>query len=347
MRLPTILIPAYKPGAHFVEFVHTLKERGYEDIVVVDDGSGAEFVPQFSAIRDIATILRHERNQGKGKALKTGFSHIIATAPHCMGVVTVDADAQHHIDDIQNVAASLAESPESCVLGVRFTDRTAQRVPLRNAIGNRLTRLLFSLQTGWSLSDTQSGLRGLPLKECEKALALPGDRYEFEMQMLTQWARDRTPVVEQPIRTIYPEEGTSHFHPIVDSMKIYWVLLRFTVSSLAATFIDYLIYSTLILLDQPIWVSLACARATSTIVNFIANKNLVFHSRGSTIRQILSYYAFALLLFLLSWGGIVSMGKAMGMNPIISKIIIESLLFALSFTVQKHLVFRAHDRQEK
>lgn len=347
MCLPAILIPAYRPGEHFVQFVHSLSQKGYENIVVVDDGSGTDFAPLFSAIRDIATILRHERNLGKGKALKTGFSHILATAPRCMGVVTVDADAQHHIDDIQNVARSLAECPESCVLGVRFTDETDQRVPLRNSIGNKMTKLLFSLQTGWSLCDTQSGLRGLPLKECEKALALPGDHYEFEMQMLTQWAKDKTPVVEQPIRTIYPEDGTSHFHPIVDSMKIYWVLLRFTVSSLAATFIDYLIYSTLILFDQPVWVSLACARATTTIINFIANKKLVFHSRGSTIRQVLSYYAFALLLFLLSWGGIVTMRQTMGINPIISKIIIESLLFALSFTVQKYLVFRVHDRQEK
>lgn len=87
-----LLIPAYRPGAELVALVERVSGTAFRDVIVVDDGSGPEYAGVFESCR--ATVLAHQKNLGKGAALKTGMAHAAATHPGC-GVVTADADGQH------------------------------------------------------------------------------------------------------------------------------------------------------------------------------------------------------------------------------------------------------------
>ena len=136
----TILIPAYNPDEKLLRLLPQLKEQ-FSRIVLVDDGStrGQEIFA--AAAGYVEKILVHERNRGKGAALKTGLRYIGGTSD----VITADADGQHTCEDIVRVAIALASHRKGLVLGSRAF---AGRVPLRSRFGNVWTRYFFFLMTG-------------------------------------------------------------------------------------------------------------------------------------------------------------------------------------------------------
>ena len=213
-----LVIPVCDPDAErFPPLVRRLRED-FTHVVVVDDGS-AQGREAFDAVRgDVDAVLVHEVNRGKGAALRTAFAWVQANLPHAAGVVTVDGDGQHDPDDVRRVAEALAEGPaEGLVLGVRSF---AGDVPFRSKLGNFWTRGLFRLLTGLAVSDTQTGLRGIPAALLPRVLAIPGDRYEYEIRMLADARRHPAPPREVPVRTIYLDgNAASHYRPLRDTFR--------------------------------------------------------------------------------------------------------------------------------
>ncbi|HBY61173.1 MAG TPA: hypothetical protein DEH78_15230, partial [Solibacterales bacterium] len=185
-----VVIPAYRPGAALGGIVARLAERF--PVIVVDDGSGEAYRPVFDSLRG-ATVLRHEGNRGKGGALKTGFAHAAAAFEALTGVVTVDADGQHRVEDAFRVAEALERERDALVLGARAFDGP---VPFRSRFGNEATRLVMRFVLGRALQDTQTGLRGIPAGLLDELVRLPSNGYEYELDMLIAAKHHRTRVVE-------------------------------------------------------------------------------------------------------------------------------------------------------
>jgi hypothetical protein len=237
--LPVLLIPAYEPPRLLTELLWSALATGrFSAAIVIDDGSSPACASIFEACARVATtvVLRQPRRSGKGAALKAGLAEVRARFPDAVGVVTADADGQHLPQDIRSVAAALAEGSgergeqDDLILGARRFDGD---VPLRSRLGNALTRRVMRFVTGRRLTDTQTGLRGIPREMIPELLGLASNGYEFELDMLL-CCRGGRGLREVPIQTVYAAGNrTSHFDPIVDSMRIYWVLLRFFFASLA------------------------------------------------------------------------------------------------------------------
>src|SRR6476661_156767 len=106
-----VIIPAYRPSAGLIDLVQILSQKALPAIVIVDDGSGPEFREIFERAAQFPKVqlLRHAVNLGKGAALKTAFNYALCTWPDLVGVVTGDADGQHHPDDIEAVARRLEQ----------------------------------------------------------------------------------------------------------------------------------------------------------------------------------------------------------------------------------------------
>ena len=226
-----VLIPAWNPDARLIALVEDLAAYGFAMILVVDDGSPAGSLPIFEQMKTVPSVhlLRHERNRGKGRALKTGFRYILSELPLIDGVITADADGQHAVADIVAVARAMREGGDEVTLGVR---EFAKDVPLRNWFGNVLTKHVFGFVAGMKVSDTQTGLRAFRRSILPQLEILPGERYEYEMTVLAYICRHLGKLREIPITTIYMEGGnTSHFHPVWDSLRIYLALVRFYFSS--------------------------------------------------------------------------------------------------------------------
>ncbi|MEK9644363.1 MAG: bifunctional glycosyltransferase family 2/GtrA family protein [Alphaproteobacteria bacterium] len=339
------LIPAYRPPADLEDVVAGLVAAGCARIVVVDDGSGAdsgEFFARVAAAPGVL-LLRHPNNLGKGAALRTGITRLLSDAPDLDGVVTLDADGQHRPSDAVRVAASLGAAPESLVLGARtFADRT--RIPWRSRFGNDLTRSLFRFVYGGGVEDTQTGLRGLPRSFMVTALGIRSNRYDYELDMLIRAVRENRPIVNLPIETVYIDGNrSSHFNPVVDSLRIYFSLFRFSISALTAVVLDFVVFYIALLLTANIATSLAAGRVLATAVNFLLNRRFVFRYRKNLAATLAKYLTLVVVLAVVSYALILAMTAHLGIPAYAAKVIAEGVLFIFSFLAQRHIVFAGRD----
>lgn len=338
--LPVALIPAYKPEPCLIHVIRQLRASGaFAGIVVVDDGSGKPFQPLFTKAAEAgAVVLRHCTNLGKGMALRTGLNHIADAWPGSVGVVTLDADGQHLAADVVEAARLLRLHPRALVMGCRTFD--GEGVPLRSRVGNVFTRFVARFLGGVRVSDTQTGLRGIPMSFIPALLRLRTTGYDFELDMLMRSKQQGIRIVEFPIETVYaPGNSTSHFHPLLDSAKIYWVFLRFNLSSLAAALMDYAVFTFCFMGGFGIEGAMAGGRLISGAFNFIVNRHFVFRADGHALRP-MALYALAVVLFaaIACWGIDVLHEKA-GLSVLMAKVVMESVLYAFSFVVQRDFIF--------
>lgn len=227
-----VLIPARDPDLRLISLVEELDTYGFHSVLVVDDGSCSDSAGIFNYLKTLPRVylVRRAMNHGKGGALKAGFHFILNNLAQLDGVITADADGQHTAHDIVAVAMAMELDSNQLTLGVR---EFGGEVPLRNRYGNRLTKLIFRYITRMNISDTQTGLRGLPRSLLPQLVNLPGERYEYEMSVLAYICRHVGKPREIPIETIYLDgDRSSHFNPLWDSLRIYLVLMRFYLSTL-------------------------------------------------------------------------------------------------------------------
>lgn len=333
-----ILIPAYKPDDKLVALTDQLLTHDDLKLVVVDDGSGEAFRPVFEALDKRVTLISYPDNKGKGGALKTGIRYIMDHMPECERLVTADADGQHRYADIRRVLDKSEEMPGALVLGSRAFDGD---VPLRSRFGNAMTRQVFAIASGVKVRDTQTGLRGFDRDGMRLFVDVPGDRYEYEINMLLTAARAEIPIYEVTIETVYLNDNeSSHFNPLKDSLRIYACILKFACSSLICFGIDYVLFQLLRTFIPLTWVSNLLARIVSASVNFMLNKKLVFKGNEKTLPAVLKYAALAVFIYLIDTAILALLYEKLGWSRYIVKIISGVLGYLISFPVQGRIVYR-------
>lgn len=339
-----VIIPAFNPEDKLPDFVRELLAVGFPLIVVVDDGSDSVHAAVFDSIVKMTGIvlLRHAVNSGKGRALKTAFNWCLCHHPELRGVVTADADGQHCVHDILRTAKELLKTG-AFVLGSRDF---SVGVPLRSRIGNLCTRWLMILLLGRKISDTQTGLRGIPISGLPQLVTLAGERYEFETNMLVDLISHNVDMRQLPIATIYIDGNrSSHFNPLLDSMRIYFVLIRFFTSSLLTAAIDFLVFALALSLDNEPLIALAVARLCALSFNFLTNRHFVFKAGGACALAFLRFCGVVAGMFCLSYLAIREIVAHTGIGMLGAKAIAESMLFLISFSVQRVFVFPDHRKE--
>ena len=204
-----VILPSLNPDRKFKGVVDGLVEHGFQNIVIVDDGSDDEHRHWFDETEQYPQchVLHHGVNKGKGRALKTAFAYVLEKLPEVRGVITIDGDGQHLLGDIVACGEKMLEHGDKVVMGCR--DFSLPGVPPRSVAGNRTTSRLFRICYGIKLSDTQTGLRAIPRSCLERFCAIEGERFEYETNMLLYMKRLGIGFVEQPIETVYDEEDYS------------------------------------------------------------------------------------------------------------------------------------------
>lgn len=334
-----ILIPAYQPGTALHGVVDALLTLGDPAIIVVNDGSSPESAPIFETLQRSGRVhvLHHAVNLGKGAALKTGLNYALVHFPGCVGVVTADADGQHDAHDILRIANRLRTIPDALILGVREFNHD---VPFRSRIGNNMTRLLMRLLVGQNLSDTQTGLRGIPRRIIGHLLRMSASGYEFELDMLIACKHQMCTVAEETIRTIYLEGNkSSHFHPLFDSMRIYVLLFRFSVLSLFTAVLDNIVFMLTFGATLSVAEAQIAGRITAMLFNYAGARRAVFHSRQKHVVVLPKYVLLVTANGLLSYVLIRYLSGAFGFSVITAKLLVEGILFIANFAIQRDFVF--------
>ncbi len=340
------LIPCYEPNKKLIELVCELNQEKFE-IIMVDDGSQDSCKTVFDAAKAYGTLLSYDTNHGKGHALKTGLQHIEKNCGDCV-IVTMDCDGQHRIEDAETLCRAVAQEENLFAIGSRILPKDA---PIRSRLGNSVTRLIYRTITGVKLHDTQSGLRAFHSRRIPELLGISGERYEYEMNVLLYLAKHRLPVREYPMETIYfdRKNSVSHFSPLADSVRIYLELVKYTASSLISFLIDYLMYSILYMaLGRKLLIANYGARAISSVFNFLLNRQFVFRSQGRLWKECAKYFGLVLANITVNSLILTRLAK-FGWNVYAAKVVVEIIMFILSYLIQHFFVFRikAADGKER
>jgi len=344
-----IVIPSYEPDEKLLVLLDKLKNAGFTKLVLVDDGSGSAYGHYFeeAAQKFSCRVLQHAVNQGKGRALKTAFNYCLKEFPEMPGVITADSDGQHTPECIYACAEALAEHPNALILGCRCFE--GEDVPARSEFGNKCTRVVMRYLTGISVSDTQTGLRGIPADFMQRLLMVKGERFEFETNMLLETKACKVPIVEVPIQTVYIEENkTSHFNPIKDSIKIYMIFGKFLFSSLSSSVVDLVLFSIFcFFFKQMDWgrisyisAATVAARVLSAFYNYSLNYKVVFQSESSVRTTLPKYILLAIVQMGLSAVLVSRLYPLFGGAEVAVKIPVDVLLFFLSFVIQREFVYK-------
>lgn len=373
-----VILPVLNPDEKFTAFVKKLVESNFKTIVVVNDGSAPEYTHFFEeadAFKEV-TVLTHEVNKGKGAGLKTAFRFLHEFCSDIEVGITCDGDGQHTVESMNACLAAYEKHPGSVIIGGRDFD--SPNIPSRSRFGNKVSSVIYRFACGIKLKDTQTGLRVVPAEWFDAFSRLAGDRYEYETHMLIEVVNRKIPYEEVPIETIYIDDNaTSHFNPLKDSTKIYLVVLKyffkFMFSSLASWVVDIGVYWGTIAILTNAWklnesivdsTSLAGAiihhswnmniaavliatltsRVTSSIVNFIINRKVVFKDVSNVRKTATKYFTLAVCQMFLSFILVDLLANGLihvtGFWNVVIKCIVDMCLFVFSYGIQRKWVFK-------
>jgi glycosyltransferase involved in cell wall biosynthesis len=345
---PVVIIPALNPDEKLIALVEDLKKYNLQTIII-NDGSGKEYENIFETVKSgyQCDVCVHAQNMGKGAALKTGMQFAAMTYPDCAGYVTADADGQHSAEDILKMADILEKNPDKFILGTR--NFNGDSIPFKSRWGNLITSLAFLLSTGKRCADTQTGLRGIPAMYTDICLAVPGSRYEYEMNLLLEMARKRITFVYEPIETIYLEDNkSSHFNPVKDSFIIYLNIFKFSLSSMISAVADltmFTIFANLIFGTGAagLLAATVAARCMSGGLNYTFNKFWVFESKKRGTGEAIKYFILFCCQMMASWL-LVSSLSSLPLNLTVIKMIVDVTLFFISYIIQKRYIFQSNEK---
>lgn len=343
------LIPSYQPDDLLVRTV--LECMQSFKIVVVDDGSGPDYKSIFNMIPKACAVLTHDVNKGKGAALKTGLKYIQETfKDQEYVVVTVDGDGQHTYNDAMKVAEKAEKNPGCLILGSRNFKETDQK---KSKFGNFVARSLMKIATGNNIYDTQTGLRAFTNRNIENLLEIEGKRYEYETNMILYLSRERIPIIEVSIATIYLDNNCrSHYNPVKDSLRIFKQFMKFAASSIIGFLVDFGLFALLSFvfpedLAYKVIIANVIARVTSSIVNFTINKFFVFKlKKGKVLKYATKYFGLAMVNMIINTLLLSLLVDICGFNQYATKLLVEFVLFVISYIIQKIFVFKAKQQSK-
>lgn len=210
-----VIIPTYNNRSTLRDIVKGVR-KVCGNIIIVDDGSSYS-TSELIADIDGVEIITHDKNRGKGAALKSGF--LKAFNSGYKYAITIDSDGQHYPDDIIKFFEASVKEPGTLWVGSR--DFNNENMPEKNSFANRFSNFWFKVETGISMVDTQSGFRLYPLEKMKEIRIISG-RYEFELEIIVRAAWRNIPVKNIPVGVYYPPKETriSHFKPFKDFTRI-------------------------------------------------------------------------------------------------------------------------------
>lgn len=345
-----IVIPCLNPEHTTIEYVASLLNMGFKAVIVVNDGSAPAHDGIFTTLSAFpgCTVLHHQRNRGKGRALKSGFAHVQAAHPNLAGVVVAYADGRYRPEDVLAVAHALVRLSNALILGARNTaDRSLSRF---TRFGNRLCSTLMRFLYGVKVRDIQTGLRGYPAGLLDRLLTVSGERYEYEINLLLACIKYAVPIQTIAVGSAYyknsgpwPRHLRSSF---VTLLLVIQSFLRFAASSLTASAVDiglFAVMTKLVMNNSFLYyieISTIVARCISASLSFTLNRKFVFGGRNAGKKAVGRFVLLALFQMLASATLVGVLFNLIGIDEVLIKLFVDITLFFVSYQVQHHWIFK-------
>lgn len=217
---PCFIIPTYNNPVTIRSVVERARTYGYP-VIVVDDGSSAPGRRACDELEraQLALVIRHPHNMGKGAAVKTGFR--AALEGGFTHGLQVDGDAQHDLSHVPPFMQASQEQPAALILGYPVYDSSAPRIRL---VARKITAFWVSLEVGFGrIRDAMIGFRVYPLA-VSADLCVNSNRMDFDIEIVVRAAWAKIPIINLPVKLRYldaSEGGVSHFKVWRDNLSFF------------------------------------------------------------------------------------------------------------------------------
>jgi glycosyltransferase involved in cell wall biosynthesis len=210
-----VVVPVFNNKDTVFNIASECRKR-IQHVLVVDDGSTDVNVENLFSGTDI-TVLRHKRNLGKGMAIRTALRYLRDRDAEFM--LTIDADGQHHPEDIERFIPLLKQDNSAIIVGSR--DFNSPDIPGKSRFGRAFSNFWLHLETGRVIDDSQSGFRVYPVQYLSR-MKVDGRYYDFEIEVLTRAAWSGLELSQVPIQVLYSPAASkaSSFRPFLDNLRI-------------------------------------------------------------------------------------------------------------------------------
>jgi glycosyltransferase involved in cell wall biosynthesis len=227
----SIIIPVYNEEKTILNVISNLKKliipSVSKEIIVVDDGSSDSTKEKLKTLREIRIIF-HEKNKGKGAAVKTGIKN--ATGDY---IIIQDADLEYNPKYIESLIKPIQEGKSKVVYGTRLNrmpnlkgeEKTLQF--LTHYLGNRFLSLLTSVLYGQWITDMETGYKLFP-KNALNGIRLNARGFELEPEITAKLMKKKYKIIEVPIR-VKPRgyEDGKKINTLKDGFKAFWYLIKY------------------------------------------------------------------------------------------------------------------------
>jgi len=217
----SILIPAFEAEKYLsilLAQIYHMKPPPQE-IFVVNDGSTDH--TGIIAEKMGAIVIQHDKNKGKGAALKTGFQSFLKKSESTY-LLCMDADLQHPVEEIPKFLAHAEENNRQFIIGNRLNQ--THNMPLHRKISNRTTSYILSKLSGQHIQDSQCGYRLLHRNLLDD-LDLKEDGFQLESEMILKASHKNITIDFVNIKTIY-NDASSQIRNIGDTLKFIFLVFR-------------------------------------------------------------------------------------------------------------------------
>jgi len=210
------LIPAYNEELTIGTIILLCREY-VDEVIVVDDGS----TDRTAKVAEVAgaRVIRHEKNRGKGAALKTGFKATDADI-----IVTLDGDGQHNPNEIPKLVQPIIDGMADIVNGSRYLSGSDKNTPFYRRVGQKILDKATNILTRLDITDTQSGFRAFS-KDTIPYFNFKEDGFAIESEMLSYAAESNLRIVEIEIGVTYDVEGSTK-HPLSHGASVLYRIIR-------------------------------------------------------------------------------------------------------------------------
>jgi len=352
----SIVIPCYNEEKTLKECINRVLEIADNnlslEIIIVDDHStdnSYSIAGEIKRNHPGIKILRHEKNLGKGAALRTGFKY--ASGDY---VAVQDADLEYDPNDLKRLINPLVEGKADVVFGSRFLSTGSHRILyFWHSIGNRFLTFLSNMFTDLNLSDMETCYKVFR-KDVIQAIDIKENRFGFEPEIVAKVAQMRLRVYEMGISYYGRTYAEGKKIGAKDGLRALFCILRYNAhkAPIPIQFFLYLIIGGLaalanlvvflVLISFGIGVNISAPIAfiIAALLNYLLCITVLFRHKAkwSSIMEILSYIMVVAVAGILDLG-ITAFFISLKTNPATAKIIATISVFILNFMARRFIVF--------
>jgi hypothetical protein len=340
------VIPFYRLYSQksFIQCVRNLLDSELALVVLVDDGSCGAYdgvLEEFKG-KNKLHILKHAVLCGHGAAVKTGLNYVYCNHPDLIGAVVVNPHTPYASNEVLKLASTLQESPNAFVQGIKSNPKDSSKGAFLKSAD-----ALFTCVTGIKPGQIGLSICGIPREFIPKCLKIRSNHHEFDMDLVLLCKYNNIPIKEMALPWLDEENTFVAFNPMLYSMRIGFVLLRFIFVSMITAVIDLIIFLATYALFSNIALGMAVSRCVAMALNYRLIKRRVFYAKEKNYKIMCKYFLAVLFFGVISYFLIKTIQMNFAISVVTAKIMVESVLFFFNVLVQRDLVFVSNGQVEQ